>query len=172
MSRRRLVLLSASLLACAVAATTSAAVVSSATPEAAVSRYVMAEHAFDVPALREVLLPRFVEVSPRGEVDEHDAVLGFYAPEKKTESPSVALRDVVTRASGDTAFVTASVVFTVKGAEHRLTLGASVVKGADGWRLASAQYTGVPSRTPPPQPPAAPVPSTAPLPPAAPTPQA
>ncbi|WP_051938430.1 nuclear transport factor 2 family protein [Luteibacter sp. 9135] len=167
---RRLVLLSASLLACAGAATAAVASDSSATPEAAVSRYVAAEHAFDVATLRAVLLPRFVEVSPRGEVDEHDAVLGFYAPEKKTTAPPVALRDVVSRVNGDTAFVTASVVFTVKDAEHRLTLGASVVKGADGWRLASAQYTGVPPRSPSaPQQPSAPTPPAAPM---APRPQA
>jgi len=133
------------------------------TPEAAVARYVKAEHDFDLPALRAILLPNFVEVSPRGEVDEHDAVLGFYAPEKKGEMPPTSLDDVKARVHGNSAFVTGTVVFTVKGMQRRLTLGASVVKGADGWRMASAQYTPVPPKTPPlppvaPQPPAAPQP--------------
>lgn len=118
-------------------------------PEAAVAQYVKAEHDFDLPGLKAILVQDFVEVSPRGEVDEHDAVLGFYAPEKKVDAPPTVLRDVISRVHGDSAVVTGSVVFTVNGAEHRLTLSASVVKGAAGWRMASAQYTGVPSKASP-----------------------
>ena len=161
MSRSRMALLSLALLSAA-----GTAVAAESTPEAAVARYMKAEHDFDVPALRAILLPQFVEVSPRGEVDEHDAVLGFYAPDKKSEMPPTSFEDVKTRTHGNSAFVTGTVVFAMKGMQRRLTLGASVVKGPDGWRMASAQYTPVPPKAPPP-PPVAPQPPT---PPQAPTP--
>ena len=42
------------------------------TPEEAAQRYFRAEAQFDLDALRAVLDPQFVEISPLGEVDEHD----------------------------------------------------------------------------------------------------
>lgn len=126
------------------------AIAGEASPEAAVSRYVKAEGAFDLAALKEVLAPEFVEVSPRGEVDEHDAVLSFYAPEKKVPAPPITLTDVKARTHGDTAAVTGTLVLTVApGRERHITLGATAVRSAQGWQLRSAQYTPVPAEPKP-----------------------
>ncbi|MDF3982215.1 nuclear transport factor 2 family protein [Luteibacter sp. PPL201] len=143
--RRRATALSLALLALS-----TGAMAGEASPEAAVTRYVKAEGAFDLAALKAVLAPGFVEISPRGEVDEHDAVLSFYAPEKKTPAPPLSVIDLKARTQGDAAVVTATLVLTLApGQERRMTLGATAVRAADGWQLRSAQYTPVPPRPAP-----------------------
>ncbi|URX60902.1 nuclear transport factor 2 family protein [Luteibacter anthropi] len=145
----------------ALVAVSGTAAAAESSPEAAVSRYLKAERDFDVTALNAVLAPGFVEVSPRGQVDEHDAVLSFYAPEKKMQAPPSSVSALKARTSGDVSAVTGEIVFTLApGREMRLSLGATAVRSADGWRLLSAQYTGVP-----PSPPVAPAPPKAPVPP-------
>ena len=48
-----------------------------------VRRMVDAQAAFDVKALDAVLTPDYIEISPLGEFDTRDKVLGFYKPELK-----------------------------------------------------------------------------------------
>lgn len=111
------------------------------TPEAAARRYLAAEAAFDVKALDAVLAPQFVEISPRGEVDERDRVLGFYAPGRKTAVPPMTLGDFRTRVHGHAAVVSARVSYTVNGQSLALTVGISAVEDHGAWKLLSAQYT-------------------------------
>ncbi|MBB3228546.1 ketosteroid isomerase-like protein [Luteibacter sp. Sphag1AF] len=122
-----------------------------ATPEAAAKAYFAAEAAFDVPALERVLAPGFVEISPRGEVDERAAVISFYAPDKKVAYPPIEFGAFNTRMSGNIAFLTTSMALTAGGRERHMTVGLTVQKGIGGWVLVSAQYTPIP---PPPAPPA------------------
>ena len=51
---------------------------------------------FDPKALDALLTPDYVEVSPRGEIDRRQAVLGFYDADKATPAPpmSLATQDV------------------------------------------------------------------------------
>lgn len=116
---------------------------SSDTPEAAARRYFAAEAAFDVKALDAVLAPQFVEISPRGEVDERDRVLGFYAPDHKSAAPPMELGNFRTRVHGNAAVVSARVSYSVNGQSVALTVGISAIENHGKWKLLSAQYTRV-----------------------------
>lgn len=111
------------------------------TAEAAARQYLAAEKAFDVPALEDAITPGFVEISPRGEIDEHDKVLSFYAPEQKREALAVELGEFHTRTSGDTAIVTTTLSYAMQGRSMTLTVGMAAIHTPDGWKLVSAQYT-------------------------------
>ncbi|WDS37654.1 nuclear transport factor 2 family protein [Pseudoxanthomonas sp.] len=113
------------------------------TPQAAVQQYVQAESKFDLDALKAVLDPQFIEISPLGQVDDHAAVLSFYAPEKKMDGPSVQLAQTVVHDHGDTAVVSAQLSYAMQGHAMTLTLGAVARKTPQGWQLLSAQYTPV-----------------------------
>lgn len=120
-----------------------------ATAQDALRQYVQAESSFDLEALRAVLDPHFVETSPLGQVDDHDAVLSFYAPDKKVAAPPVELTDLVVHDHGDTAILTAQLRYTVPGHAMTLALGATAQRTPQGWHLLSAQYTPVRAQQPP-----------------------
>lgn len=113
------------------------------TPQEAVQHYVHAESKFDLDALKAVLDPQFIEISPLGQVDDHAAVLSFYAPEKKVVGPPVQLAQTVVHDHGDTAVVSAQLSYEMQGHAMTLTLGAVTRKTPQGWLLLSAQYTPV-----------------------------
>ncbi|MBB4153832.1 hypothetical protein GGQ80_001738 [Sphingomonas jinjuensis] len=114
------------------------------TPEAAVDGYVAAQRDFDQAALTRLTAPDFVEISPVGEVDPRDKVIGFYAPDKKREAPPVTVTEKTVRRFGATAIVTIRLGYGPMGLR-----GVYVARAdKDGWRLVSAQYT--PIRTPKP----------------------
>lgn len=75
-----------------------------ASTEAAVTRLVDAvldaERRFDPRALDALLAPGYVEVSPVGDVDTRAEVLGFYAPDKKSPAPALAVSERLVRAQG------------------------------------------------------------------------
>ncbi len=111
------------------------------TPEAAARQYLEAERAFDVVALESAITPGFVEISPLGEIDEHDRVLSFYSPDKKSEAPPTEVGAYQTRTNDDTAIVTTTLSFVIQGQTRTLTVGMTATRTATGWKLASAQYT-------------------------------
>lgn len=119
-------------------------------PEEAAQRYFRAEAQYDLAGLKAVLDPRFVEISPVGEVDEYAKVLSFYTPEKKTAAPAVRFEPLLTRRHGDFAVLTTLATFTVKEQPRSLTVGLTARRGIDGWKLVSAQYTVVKPKAAPP----------------------
>ena len=111
-----------------------------------------AQKNYDAAKLDEMLAPDYVEISPAGEVDSREKVLGFYAPEKKSarqgEMVSYELDEITSRIYGDMAIVVARLPFTVKTPDgqtisraFRCTFVCRKVRGK--WRIASAQYTGI-----------------------------
>lgn len=64
--------------------------------------YAGAQFSFDQSSLRRILALKFVEISPKGEVDERDAVIAFYAPEKKTPAPPFSIENQIVRLTGHT----------------------------------------------------------------------
>lgn len=113
------------------------------TPEEAAKRYLEAEAHFDQKALETVLAPSFVEISPAGEVDERDRVLSFYAPDKKIDVPPTQVEPFQVRLHGDTAVLTTRITFEMQGQSRSLTAGIVARHGNSGWKLVSAQYTGI-----------------------------
>ncbi|RXR08681.1 nuclear transport factor 2 family protein [Pseudoxanthomonas composti] len=120
-----------------------------ATPEAALRQYHQAEHDFDLERLRQVLDPAFIEISPLGQVDGHDAVLSFYTPEKKVDAPPTTMDEVIVHPHGDSAVLATQLRYTVGGRTMAMRLGATARRTPQGWVLISAQYTPIKSNTPP-----------------------
>lgn len=106
---------------------------------------------FDVATLAAVLAPDYLEVSPVGDVDARDEVLGFYSAQAREqmraagmEPVSAALSDVRAAIDGDHARVIALNTATLKlnGAGQQRSLRAVLqFRRIDGaWKLASAVY--------------------------------
>ncbi len=111
--------------------------------------YVEAQFAFDQGALQRLTSPQFVEVSPRGEVDERAAVIGFYATDRKTAAPPHRVLDQQVRVSGPTAVVTQTLEMGSSPRLVRMTQALSATWTQGQWLLTSSQTTPLP---PPKQP--------------------
>lgn len=123
-------------------------------PEEAAQRYFRAEAQFDLAALKAVLDPHFVEISPLGEVDEHDKVLSFYTPDQKVAVPPMQIEPLVLRQHGDFAVLTTRATYSVKEQTRSMTVGLTARRDETGWKLTSAQYTPLRAKAPPPTAPA------------------
>ncbi len=111
--------------------------------------YADAQFAFDQAALIRMTAPKFVEVSPKGEVDEREAVIGFYAADKKSAAPPHQVLDQKVRVTGSTAVLTQTLAMGVHPRLMRMTqaLSAAFIDGR--WVLTSSQTTPVPpTKTP------------------------
>ncbi len=115
---------------------------------ATVQAFSDARNRFDAEALDTLLTRDYVEVSPRGEIDRRQAVLGFYAADKATPVPPMTLSTQDVRRYGDTAIVIGSVDYAIPaptGGTVNRTVRVTYVEQRIGsrWLMASAQYTGV-----------------------------
>lgn len=115
---------------------------------ALVNAFSAARAQFDAKALDALLTSDYVEVSPVGEVDRRQAVLGFYAPNKATPAPPMTLGTDDVRRYGDIAVVIGSINYAIPGpdgATAKRTMRVTYVaqRVAKRWLMASAQYTGV-----------------------------
>jgi ketosteroid isomerase-like protein len=108
-----------------------------------VDAFIAAQRGFDQAALGRLTAPEYVEISPLGEVDPRDRMLGFYAPDKKQAAPEITVSERTVRVLGDTALVTARLAFG-PGAMRAVYVAR---RDKNGWRLVSTQFT--PIRTPP-----------------------
>lgn len=107
-----------------------------------------AEQAYDAATLSHLISENYVEVSPAGEVDEHDRFLGFYTPEKKIDWPAVAVSDMNVRVYGDTAIEILKFTYQMPGpdgATRAMEIRGSFIaqKKKGTWKLLGAHYTGV-----------------------------
>lgn len=113
-----------------------------------VDSFTRAQREYNQPKLAALTTPDYVEVSPIGDVDTRDEMLGFYAPDKKRASPELVISERLTRRQGDTALVLAKLSFAAPGpggVARMVALRASFVARRTGriWRLAAAHYTPV-----------------------------
>ncbi|MGE0864101.1 MAG: NAD(P)H-dependent oxidoreductase [Vicinamibacterales bacterium] len=110
-----------------------------------------AQRTFDQKAMDRLLADDYIEVSPVGDVDTRDEVLGFYAPEARGKGPqpsSVVLDEPSIRVHGDHAVVIVRETINIDagGTPRAVTLRvtAQLRRQANAWRIASVQYTPVP----------------------------
>lgn len=117
-----------------------------------VGDFVHAQLAFDVPRLTALTTADYLEISPVGEVDGREKMLGFYAPANKTSAPSIEVLEPLVRIFGDTAIIVVRLSYTMSVPGRApdqpprvMALRASFVARRDAgrWKLASAQYTGI-----------------------------
>ena len=117
--------------ACSADAVVPPAAGAGAAPEEALRQYRQAEDGFDLP-LHQVPAPHFVEISPLGQVDEHDAVLSYYVPEKKMAAPPMTLDRIEVRTNGTAATISARLRHAMAGHDMALRVGATARETPQG----------------------------------------
>lgn len=117
-----------------------------------------AQAAYDAPALDKLLTPDYIEISPLGEFDPRDKVLGFYTPEAKAAAgnmtPVLEVTELSMRTYDKFAIVIAKFTYTIQVDGKTMPPRSMRVtfvfrKEKDAWRVASAQYTGIRAPQPP-----------------------
>lgn len=106
-----------------------------------VQKFLDAQAHFDVPALRALTGDQFVEISPLGEVDPRDRMLGFYAKEAPPGAPVPVIDERQVRVFGDSAIVTVRITFTVNAQPRSLRSTFVTHKESGQWKVVSAQHT-------------------------------
>jgi ketosteroid isomerase-like protein len=106
-----------------------------------VRKFLDAQSRHDVPALRSLTAEQFVEISPLGEVDPRDKMLGFYVGEASPTRPVIAVDERDVRIFGDSAIVTVKLSFNAGGQARSLRAGFVAHKDGVQWKLVSAQHT-------------------------------
>lgn len=111
-----------------------------------------AQLAFDAKTLDRIFTPDYIEISPVGEFDTREKVLGFYKPELKPDpskiSTSVEVTDHSFRYDKVWAIVIVRLNFAIvvdgKAAPPRSMRATAVCRKERGqWKIATVQYTGI-----------------------------
>jgi hypothetical protein len=110
--------------------------------------FVRVRDAFDQAALTAMMAPEYQEVSPLGEVDSRERVIGFYAPDKKTPAPPMTITETVARPAGALGSVTMRIAYTMPGKDGQvqtraLRVGFVARRIGSEWRFVSAQFTPI-----------------------------
>lgn len=110
--------------------------------------FVQVRNQFDQAAMIAMMAPEYQEVSPVGEVDSRERVIGFYAPDKKKPAPPMTITETVARPAGALGVVTMRIAYAVPGKDGQLqsrALRAGFVARRIGkeWRFVSAQFTPI-----------------------------
>jgi len=111
-----------------------------------------AQSGYDAAALDKILTADYIEISPVGEFDPREKVLGFYKPELKPPADKMTVSTEATefsiRVYEKFAIVITRLNYTMTGdgkplppRSIRVTIVCKKEKGA--WKIASAQYTGI-----------------------------
>jgi uncharacterized protein (TIGR02246 family) len=117
-----------------------------------VKQFTEAQQNYDAAALDKIFTPDYIEISPAGEFDPREKVLGFYKPELKPPagkmSASVETTDFSIRVYDKIAVVIARLNYKITSDGKELpprSIRATIVckKEKGAWKIASAQYTGI-----------------------------
>jgi hypothetical protein len=113
-----------------------------------VEAFTRAQHDFDQARLRALTTDDYMEISPIGEVDPRDKMLGFYDPAKKVDGPAMTVSDTTVRMVGrDVSIAVTKISYSLPANDgpRAVAMRAVFVARRDGltWKLASAQYTPI-----------------------------
>ncbi|HEY0458375.1 MAG TPA: nuclear transport factor 2 family protein [Pyrinomonadaceae bacterium] len=117
-----------------------------------VKQFTEAQTAYDAVALDKILTADYIEISPAGEFDPREKVLGFYKPELKPPADKMTATTETTdfsiRVYDKFAVVIARFNYTIVSEGKQLpprSIRATIVcrKEKTAWKIASAQYTGI-----------------------------
>ena len=106
-----------------------------------VQRFLDAQSHYDVPSLRALTSEQFVEISPLGEVDPRDKMLGFYVKDAPPAPPPLTIDERQVRVLGDSAIVTVKLTLNINGQPRSLRSNFVAHKEGAQWKLVSAQHT-------------------------------
>lgn len=117
-----------------------------------VRQHLLAQRNFDQPALMTLTTDDYVEVSPLGEVDDREKMLGFYNADKKTAAPLVTLDEPTVRVTGDHAVLIGKLAMqvTAGGQSRDIAMRATYVAQKDQaqWKLLSVHYAPIMPKRP------------------------
>lgn len=117
-----------------------------------IKKMVDAQANYDPKALDEVFASDYIEISPKGEVDPRDKVLGFYKPEDKPPADKMTLAieagEYNIRNYGKFAIVVSKFDYKIVANGQPVpprSIRCVVVfrKEKNSWKIASAQYTAI-----------------------------
>lgn len=112
-----------------------------------VRKFTDAQVQMDAPTLRALTAEQYVEISPLGEVDAREKMLGFYVKDASRTPPTVAIDERTVSLFGDTALIIAKLNFTMShnGQARSYAMRMSYVAHKEGaqWKLVSLQATPI-----------------------------
>ena len=114
-------------------------------PVKLVERHIKAQAEFDQATITAITHSKFVEISPKGELDEREKMLSFYSADKKVKAPAMSIEQISQRDFGDTQFVVMALSYqiAVQDQVRQFKMRASFVtcKENQELKICSAQYT-------------------------------
>ncbi|WP_082441375.1 nuclear transport factor 2 family protein [Sphingomonas sp. Leaf230] len=110
--------------------------------------FVRVRNQFDQAAMIAMMAPEYQEVSPVGEVDSRERVIGFYAADKKSAAPPMTITETVARPAGTIGVVTMRIAYTMPGKDGQIQTRALragfVARRIKGdWQFLSLQFTPI-----------------------------
>ena len=110
--------------------------------------FVRVRNQFDQAAMIAMMAPEYQEVSPVGEVDSRERVIGFYAADKKSAAPPMTITETVARPAGTIGVVTMRIAYTMPGKDSQMQTRALragfVARRIKGdWQFVSLQFTPI-----------------------------
>lgn len=110
--------------------------------------FVRVRNQFDQAAMIAMMAPEYQEVSPVGEVDSRERVIGFYAADKKSAAPPMTITESVARPAGTIGVVTMRITYTMPGKDGQMQTRAMragfVARRIKGdWQFVSLQFTPI-----------------------------
>jgi len=110
--------------------------------------FVQVRNRFDQSAMIAMMAPEYQEVSPVGEVDSRERVIGFYAADKKSAAPPMTITETVARPAGTIGVVTMRIAYTMPGKDGQMQTRALragfVARRIRGdWQFVSLQFTPI-----------------------------
>ncbi|MEG8057587.1 nuclear transport factor 2 family protein [Sphingomonas faeni] len=110
--------------------------------------FVRVRNQFDQAAMIAMMAPEYQEVSPVGEVDSRERVIGFYAADKKSAAPPMTITETVARPAGTIGVVTMRIAYTMPGKDGQMQTRALragfVARRIKGdWQFVSLQFTPI-----------------------------
>ncbi len=110
--------------------------------------FVRVRNAFDQAAMTAMMAPDYQEVSPIGEVDSRERVIGFYAADKKQPAPPMTISETVARPAGGVGVVTMRIAYAMPGKDGQvqtraLRAGFVARKVGGAWQFVSVQFTPI-----------------------------
>lgn len=120
--------------------------------KALIRQFTDAQQNYQPDVLDKILTADYIEISPAGEFDPREKVLGFYKPELKPPAEKMTAKtdvsDFSIRNYGKFAIVIATFNYTITSEGKQLPprgIRSTIVcrKDKKDWKIASAQYTGI-----------------------------
>ncbi len=110
--------------------------------------FIQVRNQFDQAAMIAMMAPDYQEVSPVGEVDSRERVIGFYAADKKSAAPPMTITETVARPAGTIGVVTMRIAYTMPGKDGQMQTRAIracfVARRVKGdWQFVTLQFTPI-----------------------------